>query len=139
MKKIIVIYLVCIIGLFFLPVILIKEYKPSEEQVEKSVTQIKLLISETGEIIEMSLDDYIMGVLIGEMPVTYEIEALKAQAVVARTYTLNKILNSPASHENADMCDNINHCQAYKTKEYALSCWSDSEENEKWNKIKKQC
>lgn len=35
------------------------------------------------------------------------------------------------------MCDDINHCQAYKTKEYALSCWDDKEENEKWNKIKR--
>ena len=35
------------------------------------------------------------------------------------------------------MCDDINHCQAYKTKEYALSCWDDKEENEKWSKIKR--
>ena len=73
----------------------------------------------------MSLDEYIMGVLIGEMPVSYELEALKSQAVVARTYTLNKITISELNHENADMCDDINHCQAYKTKEYALACWDD--------------
>ena len=40
------------------------------------------------------------------------------------------------SHNGADMCDDINHCQAFKTKEYAFSCWSDNEESEKWNKIK---
>ena len=135
MRKIILIYLICIIGIFFLPVILVKEYTNIKSN--KEVLRIKLLLTENNEIVEMSLDDYIMGVLIGEMPVEYNLEALKAQAVVARTYTLNKINNSSDTHEESDMCDDINHCQAYKTKEYALSCWNDNEENEKWNKIKK--
>lgn len=139
MKKIFILYLVCMIGIFFIPVLFVKEYHEIEEGTYKqniNVSQITLLLSETNEIVKINLDDYIMGVIVGEMPVSYNLEALKAQAIVARTYTLNKILNSPGSHENADMCDNINHCQAYKTKEYALSCWEDKEENEKWNKIK---
>ena len=48
----------------------------------------------------MNFEDYIKGVLIGEMPVTYEAEALKAQAVVARTYTLYKYRNSKEKHKN---------------------------------------
>ena len=60
--------------------------------------KIKLLISAKNEIIEINFDDYIKGVLIGEVPVNYELEALKAQAVVARTYTLHKLLyNSNSS------------------------------------------
>lgn len=139
MKKIVALYLICIIGVFFIPVIFVKEYHGIMEEVkgqENSVSKLNVLLTETNEVVEMSLDDYIMGVIVGEMPVSYELEALKAQAIVARTYTLNKILNSPGSHESADMCDNINHCQAYNTKEYALSCWDDDTENEKWNKIK---
>ena len=50
---------------------------------------------------------------------------------------LYKMTNNPEAHIGADMCDSIQHCQAYKTKEYALSCWDDDEENEKWNKIKR--
>lgn len=140
MKKVIVVYLICIIGMFFLPVFLVKKYDVVQNEAIDYNTKIKLLITEKNEVIDISLDEYIMGVLVGEMPVSYNLEALKAQAVVARTYTLNKIKNSKdtkeSSHENADMCDDINHCQAYKTKEYALNCWDDNEENEKWNKIK---
>ena len=139
MKKILILYLICIIGIFFIPIMFVKQYNMTDKEQYKqnmNIPQIRLLLSETNEVIEMSLDDYIMGVIVGEMPVSYDIKALKAQAIVVRTYTLNKILNLPSSHENADMCDNINHCQAYKTKDYALSCWEDNEENEKWNKIK---
>lgn len=141
MKKIIVLYILSIVVVFFMPVFMVKEYDVKEFDINKNEINendiiIKLLLSETNEVVELSLDEYIMGVLVGEMPVTYELEALKAQAVVARTYTLNKIINSAGSHVNADMCDDINHCQAYKTKEYALTCWDDEEENEKWNKIK---
>lgn len=99
------------------------------------IKYIKLLITSTNEVIEISLDDYLTGVLVGEVPSTYEDEALKAQAVVARTYTLYKLQNSSNSHENADMCDDINHCQAYKTKEYAMQCWDDDVERVKWNKL----
>ena len=69
------------------------------------------------------------------MPITFELEALKAQAVVARTYTMYKLKNNPNTHENANMCDDINCCQAYKTKEYAFASWDDEEENEKWQKL----
>lgn len=99
------------------------------------VENIRLLLTKTNEVVEMPLDEYIIGVLIGEVPSSYEDEALKAQAVVARTYTLYKIKNSPTAHENADMCDDINHCQAYKSKEYAMECWDDDVEKVKWSKL----
>lgn len=102
---------------------------------DETKNTIKLLITSTNEVIELSLDEYITGVLIGEVPSSYEDEALKAQAIVARTYTLYKLKNSPDSHENADMCDDVNHCQAYKTKEYAMQCWDDDVEKLKWNKL----
>lgn len=101
-----------------------------------STDMIKLLLTESNQVVEMSFEDYLKGVLIGEVPVTYELDALKAQAVVARTYTLYKLKNATSKHEQgADMCDNINCCQAYKTKEYAFASWDDNEENEKWAKF----
>ena len=69
------------------------------------------------------------------MPITFELEALKAQAIVARTYTMYKLKNNSNSHENADMCDDINCCQAYKSKEYAFASWDDLEEQAKWKKL----
>ncbi len=109
---------------------------------EKNVSQkmeikdkIKLLLTDSKEIVELSMNDYLKGVLLGEVPISYEMEALKAQAIVARTYTMYKLNNNPNSHENADMCDNINCCQAYKTKEYAFASWDDADENAKWQKL----
>ncbi len=97
--------------------------------------KIKLLLTQTNDVVELDFDDYIKGVLIGEVPISYEVEALKAQAIVARTYTMYKLINNPASHSGADMCDDINCCQCYKTKEYAFASWDDKEENEKWAKL----
>ena len=100
--------------------------------------KIKLLLTDINQVVELNLDDYLKGVLIGEVPITYELEALKAQAVVARTYTLNKLKNTNSKHAfGADMCDDIHCCQAYKTKEYAFNSWDDNEENEKWAKLEK--
>ena len=111
----------------------IKEEKTIESF---SGDSISLLLTETNEVINISLADYLKGVLVGEMPISFEVEALKAQAIVARTYTINKIKNSENIHQNgATICDNINCCQAYKSKKYALECWEDNVEIEKWNKI----
>ena len=54
---------------------------------------IKLHSSKTGEVEEVNLDTYLCNVVSAEMPADYEKEALKAQAVVARTYTIYKIEN----------------------------------------------
>lgn len=132
MRKMIAFYCLCMVICFLIPNIFVKK---NDNKTFKYVDKIRLLLTETNEVIELSLDDYIKGVLIGEVPATYEIEALKAQAVVARTYTLHKLNYSPSSHENADICDNVNHCQAYKSKEYALSVWDDADADKKWSKV----
>lgn len=121
------------VTLFFLPIFLVKQ--EDKEIKNQKITEIRLLRTETGEIETMDLDEYVMGVLIGEMPVTYEMEALKAQAVVARTYALHKMQFAAESHEKADMCDNVQHCQAYRTKDYAFASWDDAEEQERWKKV----
>ncbi len=96
---------------------------------------IKLLHRETGEIEELNLDEYLCGVISAEMPASYELEALKAQAVVARTYTLYKIINAKPHGEEADICDSYECCQAWISKEARFEKWDDSTENEYWNKI----
>ena len=46
----------------------------------------------SGEIEYLPFEEYIVGVLAGEMPIYFEKEALKAQAVAARSYALKKIV-----------------------------------------------
>ena len=96
---------------------------------------IKLLHTETNEIEELNIDEYLYGVVSSEMPASYEIEALKAQAVVARTYTIYQIIHNSGKHENADICDNYACCQAWISKEERFAKWDASEAESNWNKI----
>lgn len=73
-----------------------------------------------GTVREMDLDNYLVGVLAAEMPASFPVEALKAQAVAARTYTLYKESlygqngeKAPESHQGAVLCGDSSHCKAY--------------------------
>lgn len=95
---------------------------------------IKLLHKDTDKVEEVKLDDYIACVVSAEMPVSYDIEALKAQAVVARTYTIYKITTSK-KHTQADICDKSTCCQAWISKENRLKKWDKDKSTDNWNKI----
>lgn len=83
---------------------------------EKKILQdAEYLISVLGsgqEMIQMPLEVYLEGVLLGEMPVSFHPEALKAQAVVARTYTIKRSTQSP-KHTDGAVCTDATCCQAY--------------------------
>lgn len=101
----------------------------------KDYDTIQLLHQDTGKTEELELDTYLYGVVSAEMPVSFEEEALKAQAVVARTYTLYKIVNNDGKHGEADICDDSTCCQAWISKENRFARWEESEQEENWKKI----
>lgn len=86
--------------------------KPSPEGPPAEVfhTTVPVLKSD-GKCKEMDLDEYICRVVLGEMPASFEVEALKAQAVAARTYTLRCL--GGGKHENGSICTSSKCCQAY--------------------------
>lgn len=144
MKKLILKTAIIIIIAFLIPVLFTRRFKSNETVSNKieekepfdygKYTTIKLLHSETGEVENLNLDTYLYGVVAAEMPASYELEALKAQAVVARTYTIYKILNG-SKHENADICDNPNCCQAWISKENRFARWENEDKELNWQKI----
>lgn len=144
MKKIIPIIIIYVIICFAIPILFTKRYKVKESTVgEDKLTEnfdykkfntIKLLHTETGEVEEIPLDKYLYGVVSAEMPASFEMEALKAQAVVARTYTIYKIQNG-GKHEGADICDQASCCQAWISKEARLEKWNEEEGEKNWEKI----
>lgn len=81
----------------------------------------------------MNLDEYLYNVVSAEMPASFELEALKAQAIVARTYTIYKAQNK--KHENADICDDSTCCQAWISKEDRLARWEENTRESNWQKI----
>lgn len=144
MKRLIVLILIFVIICFIIPIIFTKKTVPKETVANvqeentkfdyKQYNTIKLLHSETQEIEELSLDEYLYGVVSAEMPASFEEEALKAQAVVARTYTIYKIING-GKHNDANICDSANCCQAWISKENRMAKWNENERDNNWNKI----
>ena len=82
---------------------------PAGEGRDKGRT-VRLLTKE-GEVLELTMAEYLWGVVAAEMPATFEEEALKAQACAARTYTA--VLQNSAKHPEADICGDSTCCQAY--------------------------
>ncbi|MDO4567330.1 MAG: stage II sporulation protein D [Clostridia bacterium] len=80
-----------------------------------------------GTVRTIDLEDYIVGVVAGEMPASFELEALKAQAVAARTYAaqrLESLGGSPCS-QHCDLCSDSGCCQAYRTDSQLRASWDD--------------
>ena len=113
---------------------ILNENKTSEYNYNKYGT-IKLLHKKTNETEEIKIDNYLYNVVSAEMPADYELEALKAQAIVARTYTIYKMQNK--KHENADICDDSTCCQAWVSKEDRLARWEETKREDNWKKIQK--
>lgn len=80
----------------------------AEQDARSPSVRVKLLSE--NRVATLSLEDYVLGVLYAEASVEDEVEALKAQAIVSRTYAL-KNLRRHAS-EGFDLCSNT-HCQQY--------------------------
>lgn len=93
---------------------------------ESGVIKVRLYRHDTGKIEEIALNEYVTGVVAAEMPAEFPVEALKAQAVAARTYVLKRlraggVLNKP--HPGADVCDDPRHAQAWLSREEMRERW----------------
>jgi stage II sporulation protein D len=100
--------------------------------------KVRLYHKKEDTVEELDLEDYIMGVVASEVPANFSEEALKAQAVAARTFYMSK-RNNPckdAKSNNAEICDTTN-CQVYMNKADRFSKWSKSEAESNWSKIQK--
>jgi stage II sporulation protein D len=73
---------------------------------------VRVLVGEA--VTTMTMSDYLIGVVAAEMPAVFDEEALKAQAVAARTETLYHMRHESAAHPGADVCDDYTCCQAYR-------------------------
>ena len=151
MRKVLIYILVFVLLCFLIPIIFTKrpekavvaineaskesDNNQNENKTDtKTPTIVKLLHAETGEVEELEMDKYLYGVVSAEMPANFEKEALKAQAIVARTYTEYKIYKG-SKHENADICDDSKCCQAWISKEKRFEKWNEVDRENNWNKI----
>ncbi|MBP1761004.1 MAG: Stage sporulation protein (SpoIID) [Firmicutes bacterium] len=108
MKKIL---LIISLLLVFICSYLWHNYHTKQEKAPQPL--VKLYLHQKNEVIDLYLEDYIIGTVAAEMPASFEMEALKAQAVCARTYALKKIIDRHPYPRQADLSDDINSCQAF--------------------------
>ena len=128
---------VLLAALFILPLLVIVPFRselltrePAMDETEgepfvsgdlDSQTVLKVKNGDTVE--EMDLGTYLVGVVRAEMPASFEEEALKAQAVAARTYTIYKIQTGGNHGEEANICTDSTCCQAYISEDRARANW----------------
>lgn len=77
------------------------------------VPMLKVYDSAAQQMKEMDLESYVMGVVAGEMRNDWPIEALKAQAILARTFTMNFLATKKSGYADADISTDVREAQAY--------------------------
>ena len=112
------------------------KYTAPPDDAEKTVT---VYIKDEDKVETMQESQYLKEVVAAEMPADFELEALKAQAVAARSYLVSrqnayKKTGTPAEHKGADMCTDPTHCKAWISEEKRRESWGkDAKKN--WDKI----
>ncbi len=95
-----------------------------------SDAETALTVLSGGTITETTMAQWLPGVVAAEMPASFEPEALKAQAVAARTFLLEHRKNRPESHPEADVCDDPTCCCAHRDEAALREHWgSDAGKN----------
>lgn len=114
MKRILIVVIAVIFVTLFIPLIIVSLLSGTNEEKQT----VSVYIKSEDRVEEMDIDEYLAGVVAAEMPSDFEKEALKAQAVAARTYLRTHIDeaekgNIAEEHKGAVICTDYTHCQAW--------------------------
>ncbi|WRP06414.1 stage II sporulation protein D [Rossellomorea aquimaris] len=137
LKPVLIIFSIFISIIFIVPTLLVLPFSseketanldeklknpPSVEELANSV-EVAVYRSNQDLIEKLPLEQYVVGVVAGEMPADFEKEALKAQALAARTYIVNQLLLEDSSvPKGADVTDTVSH-QVYKNQKELAGLW----------------
>lgn len=146
MKKLLFYTGIMMAVVILLPLLIVKgcNYSVDEppESIEGQIVE-KILVydSYNKTTKEIDLEEYLKGVVAAEMPADFDIEALKAQAIAARTFTYSRKIHAYESkaevHNDADICTDFTHCQAWISREAVMKKWGIFKASKNWNKIEK--
>ena len=98
---------------------------PIAGQAQNDVT-LRVFDAENGALLEMPLEEYVCRVVSAEVPASYHVEALKAQAVAARTRAVRQMDAGCSLCEGADICTDSAHCQAFADEDDMARMWGES-------------
>ena len=134
--------------IIIIPLILVKgcgknNLSFEDEKKHIMIENIKIYLSQEDRLVEMNFHEYLKGVVAAEMPASFHIEALKAQAVAARTYVYHRIEHYKKNnkvnpeHPDAVVCTDPTHCKAWISKDAAMKNWGILSGMNNWHKISK--
>lgn len=146
MKKLIYYAGMMLVTVIILPLLIVRGCSPASEQTppgrqaEEDV-RIRVFMASEGKVVWMNLEDYVAEVVAAEMPAEFEPEALKAQAVAARTFAYGRMTGtytaSAGVHDGIHICTDSKHCQAWISKDKALKKWGIFFGGRNWRRIAK--
>lgn len=142
MKKYIFTVIFILLISLFLPtaVVMLSQKKSSAPSPERaSADTVTVYIKNEDRVMKTDTMQYLKEVVSAEMPADFCEEALKAQAVAARTYLVNRRntyaeSGYPDVHKGADICTDPAHCKAWISEEARCASWG-SGADKKWEKI----
>lgn len=115
-------------------------YDLSKARPGRQFEYVRLYNHADGKTYRLPLEEYLVGVVAAEMPAAFPPDALKAQAVAARTYIVKRLaaggIENPA-HPGADICNDGRHGQAWVSREELKKRWGAVEYYRYYYKVKK--
>lgn len=140
MKRFIVLMLIVLFSTLLLPLAIIYLMGlGGDADIPIESGSVSVFFSDEGRTEEMDINEYLKCVVAAEMPADFEAEALKAQAVAARTYLYSHIEqaqkgNIAEGHNGAAVCTDSSHCQAYISADERRKSWGDAADAN-WEKV----
>lgn len=119
----------CLVVLIIVPAVLVRGFNWEEERKLTYTGQPTVDVKINGKIQTLSIDEYIKGVVAAEMPANFELEALKAQAVAARTYALYQ------QERKGSLTTDFQTDQAWLSKEELRKRWGFFQSFKLWRKV----
>ncbi|WP_366292913.1 stage II sporulation protein D [Paenibacillus sp. AN1007] len=98
---------------------------------------VRVYLSATGTTIKLPLETYVTGVVAAEMPAEFKLEALKAQAIAARTFIVRRLEANDTSgvpSGTADVMDTVNH-QVFIPPDQVKADWTRLGKAKEWEKL----
>lgn len=113
--------------LLVVPAVLVRGCVKVERPKPPGEVEVSLLVVKENRLVRLPLEEYVCGVVAAEMPAAFELEALKAQSVAARTYVVGRIRGLGGSgcslNPQADVCDDPAHDQAWLSRRELRKRW----------------
>ncbi|MEG1720670.1 MAG: stage II sporulation protein D [Pseudoflavonifractor sp.] len=139
MKQVVATALALLLLLFLMPMVFLRGQAPAKPTPTQTLppsqtpaptgsadqnTRLKIALPD-GSVAEQTMEEYLWHVVAAEMPASFQPEALKAQAIAARTYARRKMAGTAQQHPAANLCTDITCCQAYLEPAAAAAAWGE--------------